>query len=41
MYRYNRNWDEYFVLYREVFFIQSVLYQRLHCKLKVLNTQHT
>ena len=28
MYWYNRNW---FVLYREVFFIQSVFYQRFHC----------
>ena len=29
---YKRNLDEYrFVLYREVFFVQSVLYQRFHC----------
>ena len=31
MYWYNRNWDEWVVLYREVFFIPSVLYQRFHC----------
>ena len=35
MYWYNRNWDEYrHVLYREVFFIRSVLYRRFHCNTK-------